>query len=220
MKQDIKSDIPTHDRLIAQINNLFVYNLNKSFPDEEFEKGVESRYYLKIDKISSQNKLFEHSFLVLWLMEFKIKSVSKNMVPFVYLNENGTEIGTELEPKELIKLIRNKNIKLTYNFLRNPQENFDLLSIAYTIKDRLKEDYLPIIIKIIKFEEEYLKKNEYEQYIQTSVNYFKYNPLDLTFSNENQLITRTNTVKMHLERKTVYRMAAPKVSTHIRLKNL
>ncbi len=216
----LQSDNPSKDILIATIGGFSIFNINKSFPNEKFEKKVQSKYYLKIDKLHKNTKVTLNSFLGYSVIKYKIKThVLDKIIPFYYLGTDGPNIGTTLNPLELITLFKNGNVKLYKHFLWNFKENFAILSIAFTIKDRLKEEYLPLIIKVISFEDEPFEKNKSVQYTQTSIKYHRYNPLELTMTSEDRIIESINEFRFFIEKSVIESVKIPKVTTRINFKN-
>ncbi len=183
MEQNVKSERPSHDELIAQIDNFLVYNLNNSYPSEKHEKEIELKMYMRIDKIYTKDsnksdtkksilekflptafinffsrekfELIEINGYNLGFLEARLNSVFENrsyVVPFSHKNKEGNVmLGVDLSLKAFIKKIKSGEIKITWGIYDDLEQSYNIIRIVHTLKDRIKEKDLPMIIKLAQY---------------------------------------------------------------------
>lgn len=183
MEQNVKSERPPHDELIAQIDNFLVYNLNNSYPSEKHEKEIELKMYMRIDKICATDsnksdtkksilkKFLPKSFINTFsrdksefievttynlnVLEHFLKSIFENksyVVPFSHKDMGGNVVlGVDLDLKDFIKKIKSGKIKITWYIYDDLEQSYNIIRIAHTLQDRIKEKDLPMIIKLVQY---------------------------------------------------------------------
>lgn len=165
---EIESDNPENDELIAQIDDFFVYNLNNSYLHEEHEKEIELKLYMRIDKIENTADFILINAFRLWRLQHNLNSINYT-VPFIYKDKGKSCMGVDLGLEVFLSKLKSGKIKITKNVYNDLEGNYNIIRIVHTIKDRIKEENLPIILKLVQYREDRIGSKRFTKNVRMMV---------------------------------------------------